>query len=97
MPDSMEHLWSTAHISGGNAVYVEELYDSYLHDPSAIPQEWREYFDQLPRVSGSSAQDTPHSAVKEQFRLLAKYRRPMARLIFLRTPRRPITIKNKSM
>jgi 2-oxoglutarate dehydrogenase E1 component len=74
MPDSMEHLWSTAHISGGNAVYVEELYDSYLHDPSVIPQEWREYFDQLPRISGSSAQDTPHSAVQEQFRLLAKYR-----------------------
>ncbi len=74
MPDSMEHLWSTAHISGGNAVYVEELYDTYLHDPSAIPEEWRDYFDQLPRVASSSAQDTPHSTIQEQFRLLAKYR-----------------------
>ncbi len=74
MPDSMEHLWSTAHISGGNAVYVEELYDTYLHDPSAIPEEWREYFDQLPRINNASAHDTPHSVVREQFRLLAKYR-----------------------
>lgn len=74
MPDSMEQLWSTAHISGGNAAYVEELYDTYLHDPSGIPEEWKEYFDQLPRINNASANDTPHSVIREQFRLLAKYR-----------------------
>lgn len=73
MPDSMEQMWSTAHISGGNAAYVEELYDTYLHDPNAIPEEWREYFDQLPRIGQNTAHDTPHSVVREQFRLLAKY------------------------
>jgi 2-oxoglutarate dehydrogenase E1 component len=76
MPDSMEQLWSTAHISGGNAAYVEELYDSYLHDPKSIPEEWREYFDQLPRVNNSTAHDTAHSVIREQFRLLAKYPAP---------------------
>ncbi len=69
----MEQLWSTAHISGGNAAYVEELYDTYLHDPNNIPEEWREYFDQLPRINHASAHDTPHSVIREQFRLLAKY------------------------
>lgn len=73
MPDSMEQLWSTAHISGGNAAYVEDLYDTYLHDPNGIPEEWREYFDQLPRVNQTSSSDTPHSVIREQFRLLAKY------------------------
>jgi 2-oxoglutarate dehydrogenase E1 component len=53
---------------------VEELYDSYLHDPNAIPEEWREYFDQLPRINNTTAHDTPHSAIREQFRLLAKSR-----------------------
>jgi 2-oxoglutarate dehydrogenase E1 component len=72
----MEQLWRTAHISGGNAAYVEELYDAYLHDPKTIPEEWREYFDQLPRINNSTAHDTPHSVVREQFRLLAKYPAP---------------------
>ncbi|ODS23467.1 2-oxoglutarate dehydrogenase E1 component [Candidatus Endobugula sertula] len=75
----MEQLWSSGHISGGNAAYVEELYDAYLYDSSGIPDEWREYFDQLPRINHiSGVQDTPHSTIREQFRLLAKYRTPSA-------------------
>ncbi len=74
LDSSMEKLWSTGHISGGNAAYVEGLYDTYLYDPNTIPDEWREYFDQLPRINDqSSSQDTPHSTIREQFRLLAKY------------------------
>ena len=69
----MEALWNTGHISGGNAAYVEELYDAYLYDPNSIPDEWREYFDQLPRVSDTSAaQDTAHSQIREQFRQFVK-------------------------
>ncbi len=75
MQDSiMELLWGTSHISGGNAAYVEELYDTYLHDPNAIPEEWRNYFDKLPRVNASVMQDTPHSIIREQFAELAKKR-----------------------
>ena len=37
MPDSvMQQLWSTSHLDGGNASYVEELYELYLQDPVAI-------------------------------------------------------------
>lgn len=69
----MEALWSTGHISGGNAAYVEELYDAYLYDPNSIPDEWRTYFEQLPTVNDSSAiQDTPHSQIREQFREFVK-------------------------
>src|SRR5690554_5499878 len=68
----MERLWSTSHLSGGNASYVEGLYDTYLHDPNSVPEQWREYFDQLPRVEGVVTQDTPHSAIREQFAQLAK-------------------------
>ena len=69
---TMEELWKTSHISGGNADYVEELYDTYLHDPNAVPEQWREYFDQLPRVDGVVSTDTPHSVIREQFRALGK-------------------------
>ncbi len=75
MQDSiMEHFWRSSHISGGNAAYVESLYDTYLHDPNAVPQEWRNYFEQLPRVNGVVTQDVPHSVVREQFERLAKTR-----------------------
>lgn len=75
----MDLLWSTSHISGGNASYVEELYDTYLHDPNAVPEEWRSYFDKLPRIEGVVTQDTPHSIVREHFELLGKNRaRPLA-------------------
>jgi 2-oxoglutarate dehydrogenase E1 component len=74
----MEQLRRTSHISGGNAVYIEGLYDSYLYDPNSIPEEWRDYFDQLPRVENSVTQDTPHSVIRENFRLLGKSRaRPL--------------------
>lgn len=75
MQDSiMEQFWSTSHISGGNAAYVEELYDTYLHNPNAVPEEWRNYFDQLPRVNGVLTQDTPHSVIRAQFEQLGKSR-----------------------
>ena len=81
MQDSiMELLWSSSHISGGNATYVEELYETYLLDPNAIPEEWRNYFDKLPRIEGANIQhDIPHSTVREHFELLGKAKlRPFA-------------------
>lgn len=75
----MELLWSTSQLSGGNAAYVEELYEKYLHNPNEVPQEWRSYFDKLPRVTESAVQDTSHAVVREYFELLGKRRsRPIA-------------------
>lgn len=70
----MELLWSTSHISGGNAPYVEELYESFIADPSSVPGEWRSFFEQLPRVSGVISNDVPHSEIIEYFELLGKNR-----------------------
>ncbi|KZZ62966.1 2-oxoglutarate dehydrogenase E1 component [Oleiphilus sp. HI0125] len=70
--NNMELLWQTSHLAGGNLVYVEQLYDSYLSDPNSVPEEWRSYFDQLPRVDGYSAKDVPHSTVREQFLHISK-------------------------
>lgn len=71
---SMEQLWSSSHISGGNAVYVEQLYETFLMDPNAVPEQWRSYFEQLPNVNGVVTQDIPHSTIREQFTQLAKER-----------------------
>ncbi len=70
----MELLWRSSHISGGNATYVEDLYEAYLMDPNAVLEEWRGYFDTLPRVGGSTLQDVPHSTVRERFAQISKMR-----------------------
>lgn len=70
----MQRMWSSAHLSGGNAAYVEELYELYLHDPNSVPEEWRTYFQKLPANGGLST-DVSHSTIRDQFVLLAKNQR----------------------
>jgi 2-oxoglutarate dehydrogenase E1 component len=69
---TMEQLWSTSQLAGGNVAYVEELFETYLRDPNEVPEEWRTYFDQLPRVDENTSVDTPHKPIREQFLLISK-------------------------
>jgi 2-oxoglutarate dehydrogenase E1 component len=73
---SMESLWQSSHIAGGNATYVENLYESYLKDPNAVPEQWRDYFDKLPLVASDIVQieDIPHSVLRERFAQISKMR-----------------------
>jgi len=63
----MHALWSTSLLDGGNAAYLEGLYEAYLQDPASVPDEWRRYFDNLPRVDGVAQPDMAPSAVRAQF------------------------------
>jgi 2-oxoglutarate dehydrogenase E1 component len=75
---TMELLWRSSHIAGGNASYIEAMYESYLDNPNSIAPEWRDYFDRLPKLNGTRI-DIPHSVVREHFALLARARhRPPA-------------------
>jgi 2-oxoglutarate dehydrogenase E1 component len=69
---NMERLWRSGHISGGNASYVEELYEQYLADPGSVPDQWRSYFQTLPRVEGAVSSDLSHSTIRDHFLLLSK-------------------------
>ena len=63
------------YLFGGNAPYVEELYENYLANPGSVPESWREYFDALqhvPAVDGSNATDVPHQPVINAFAERAK-------------------------
>ena len=60
---------------GGNAPYVEEMYENYLANPGSVPDSWREYFDALqhvPATDGSNAKDVPHQPVVNAFAERAK-------------------------
>ena len=75
LPGMLE-LWSSSHIAGTNADYIELLYEQYLADPNSISPEWRDYFDRLPKVETqmSSLHDVPHSVVRDQFAKISKMR-----------------------
>src|SRR5207247_8733472 len=64
-----------SYLFGGNAPYVEEMYENYLANPTSVPDMWRDYFDALqnvPAVDGSNAKDVPHLPVVNAFAERAK-------------------------
>ena len=65
----------TTYLFGGNAPYVEEMYENYLGNPGSVPDSWRDYFDALqyvPAVDGSNTKDVPHLPVVNAFAERAK-------------------------
>lgn len=53
---------------GGNASYVEYLYEQYLSDPDSVSIAWRQRFDE---IHSGSTDDTPHSVIVDRFEKLA--------------------------
>ena len=71
----MNQYRSNSYLFGGNAPYVEELYEAYLDNPGSVGENWRDYFDALqhvPAVDGSEARDVAHAPVVESFAQRAK-------------------------
>ena len=68
----MEQFLSSSHFSGGNAAYIEGLYETYLHDPNGVPEEWSSFFDSLPRTNGSITPDISHDTIIQHFELLGR-------------------------
>ena len=63
------------YLFGGNAPYVEEMYENYLSNPGSVPDSWRSYFDALqhvPAADGTDAKDVPHLPVVNAFADRAK-------------------------
>ncbi|RUO65172.1 2-oxoglutarate dehydrogenase E1 component [Pseudidiomarina planktonica] len=70
MQDGVMQAWlESSHLAGGNAAYIEELFEVYLDDPTAVGEEWRKFFDELPH---EGTRDTKHSVIRDEFRELAK-------------------------
>jgi 2-oxoglutarate dehydrogenase E1 component len=64
-----------SYLFGGNAPYVEEMYENYLDNPGSVPDNWRGYFDALQNVpagDGTDARDVPHLPVINAFAERAK-------------------------
>ena len=75
-PESVYSAYaSNTYLFGGNAPYVEEMYENYLSNPGSVPDSWRDYFDALqhvPAVDGTNARDVAHLPVINAFAERAK-------------------------
>ena len=68
----MNQLFGTSFLFGGNAPFVEELYENYLDNPASVSGEWRDYFDKLAQLPGPVTRDVPHLPVVNAFAEQAK-------------------------
>lgn len=69
---SLQELVASSCLSGGNANYLEDIYEQFLKDPHSVDQEWQSYFQKLPRVNGHAEFDISHADIREQFAQLAQ-------------------------
>jgi len=62
----MSELTSSC-LYSGNAAFIEDLYESYLRDPSSVSEEWREYFARIQQQSPDTIVERPHAPIREAF------------------------------
>ncbi|MDE2071087.1 MAG: 2-oxoglutarate dehydrogenase E1 component [Gammaproteobacteria bacterium] len=62
MSASYQQRYQSTPLSGGNADYVEALYEQYLANPAAVSAEWAGYF----RALAAGATDTPRLPIERQ-------------------------------
>ncbi|MDB5773930.1 MAG: sucA [Herbaspirillum sp.] len=75
MTQLYEQYNSSSYLFGGNAPYIEELYEAYLNNPGSVSDSWRAYFDavqHVPAVDGSDKPDVAHAPVIASFAERAK-------------------------
>jgi 2-oxoglutarate dehydrogenase E1 component len=63
MSDSLRALLESTSLSGGNAPYLESLYEQFLADADSVEPRWRDYFRGL---KNGGATDTAHGPIREQ-------------------------------
>src|ERR1700740_2443029 len=52
---------------GGNAEFLDALYEQYLRDPASVEERWRTYFAQLaPAGGGAGGAERAHSPIRAE-------------------------------
>ncbi len=72
----LDLLRATSALSGGNAAFIEGIYESYLQDPESIDPAWRKHFEALLQESADKTPDIAHGPVRANFARLAKEKKP---------------------
>jgi 2-oxoglutarate dehydrogenase E1 component len=67
----IREFFESSQLAGGNADYVESLYDAWLTDTSAVPAEWANYFESF---KGRESGDVSHVAAIARIEAAQKQR-----------------------
>ena len=70
MTSLIEQFFRSTPIAGGNADYVEALYEHWLADPDSVDAAWQTYFAEL---KGREAGDIPRSVILDRIAEAAKH------------------------
>ena len=62
MSESLADKYATTALSGGNAAFIEELYEQFLRDPKGVEPAWAAYFARL----GAGAGEVAHTPIRER-------------------------------
>ncbi|CAD6878921.1 2-oxoglutarate dehydrogenase E1 component (EC 1.2.4.2) [Methylomonas albis] len=68
MSSLLKQFEESSSLYGGNAHFIEYLYEQYLSNPESISPSWRQRFD---HIRSGATEDTPHSVIVERFEKLA--------------------------
>ncbi len=69
----MKQMLGNSYLFGANAPFIEELYESYLENPGAVADVWRDYFDRLQNLPGADERrDVAHAPIVASFAQRAK-------------------------
>ncbi|MCB1857290.1 MAG: 2-oxoglutarate dehydrogenase E1 component [Gammaproteobacteria bacterium] len=68
----LDLLRSTSALSGGNASFIEDIYERYLLDPDSVDPAWKKRFESLIKIAANEAPDIAHSPVISNFSRLAR-------------------------
>jgi 2-oxoglutarate dehydrogenase E1 component len=68
----LKDFLANSYLFGGNAAFIEDLYENYLENPQSVPGEWRDYFDRMQNLPGATDKDVAHAPVVESFVQRAK-------------------------
>ena len=78
----------SSHLAGANASYIEDLYESFLQNPSSVSEEWQLRFHAL--NAGTSEQI--HTPVRDYFRRLAMAGHSRQSMVEVKTDIRQIRV-----
>src|SRR6267142_536705 len=67
MSSVMRQFLDNSYLFGTNAPFIEELYEKYLANPQSVTEEWRDYFDRLQVLPGSTVKDIARAPVEQSF------------------------------
>ncbi len=70
MSTLIEQFRQSSPLFGGNAAFIEELYESFLSDPESVSDNWRQYFRGL-QTQIRGARDVAHGPIRDSFARLA--------------------------